>query len=106
MGLYLIIHWTACVQFLVVGGMDADVAEDAWTRRAGIRPDEDVGRAYVVALCHCQLQLFIGDTGLVGVDLGKHRGRVSVTTRKYVHTGPAKLGTAGVDELLPALPEE
>ena len=53
------------MQYLIIGGADSDVAADAWTQRAGVPTDGQLGRRYVMALSHVQEQLFLGGVGLV-----------------------------------------
>lgn len=56
---------SACLQYLIIGGSDSDVAADAWTERAGVPTDGQFGRRYVMVLSHVQEQLFLGGVGLV-----------------------------------------
>ena len=53
------------MQYLIIGGADSDVAADAWTQRAGVPTDGQLGRRYVMALSHVQEQLLLGGVGLV-----------------------------------------
>jgi hypothetical protein len=64
--LLFVVHWSACVQFLIAGGTDDDAPQNTWVARAGMAAgDDDVPRHYSMAMLHAGMQIFAAGSGLV-----------------------------------------